>query len=215
MEKIISDEEKRCSCGGEKVCYSSDVGGVEYEDEYVVYCPGCGVVHQRVGKSGGSPCADNWHTECPFCGRSGDDHAPIPFYLAGYLTRYLPLLKFKIGRTEVWIALYGDPLKEEAIVLDRPSVFSQKKIELDLPVPYNRTELGEVSENYDEVSVSFRLIKAGDKEARVEAVIREQHGYWYNTGLDDAKPAVKTTRQEIIITANGKNHLSFNTRQLS
>lgn len=208
MKEILLIKERHCGCGGEKVCYSSNVGGVDNEDEYVVYCPRCGVVHQRIWISGDSLCADSRQTECPFCGRSGDEHLPIPFYLVGYVTRYLPLFKFRIGKTKAWIVLYSDPLEEGAIVLDYPWVFSQKKLKLNLPVPYDHTELGAVSEIYDEVNVNFRLFEGSNKNAKIEVIIRKRKGYWYYTSLDDGKPAVETTRREIVITANGRNHLS-------
>jgi len=214
MEATAKDDKRLCACGGEKVCYSSDVGGVEYDDEYVVYCLKCGVVHLRQSVYGGSPCSSDWLTKCPFCGRDNDEHAPIPSYLWGYVTRYLPLLKFNMSETEVWIVLYGSSSEEEAIVMDPFQRFGGRRIKLPLPVPYDRTEIFPTWENYDEVSLSLRVLETGESKARIEAEIKERGGYWYYGSLDDAKPPIETTRKEIVITVDSEKKFFFTVNPL-
>lgn len=61
-------------CGSpDTICLCQDVGGVEYYDEYTLYCKTCGYTEQRI-EYGGSPLSSNFHTKCPFCGKTGLDH---------------------------------------------------------------------------------------------------------------------------------------------
>lgn len=49
-------------------CLWWDVGGVEYYDEFILYCKKCGYTESHI-EYGGSQLSANWDTRCPFCGQ--------------------------------------------------------------------------------------------------------------------------------------------------
>jgi len=61
-------------CGySNATCSCRDVGGVEYYDEYTLYCEKCGYTASSI-QYGGSPLSANWDTRCPFCGQDQRAH---------------------------------------------------------------------------------------------------------------------------------------------
>lgn len=67
--------ERRCqNCGSTFIhCYHREVGGVDYEDEYTIFCKSCKYTDNKT-LSGGSPVSGNWETDCPYCGKSCHGH---------------------------------------------------------------------------------------------------------------------------------------------
>lgn len=79
-----------CECGSEDtLCCHADVGGVDYLDEFVLYCFDCGKI-DRKDISGGSPMGEDWHNDCPFCGVSSCSHPSMPSCLNGWASHLDP-----------------------------------------------------------------------------------------------------------------------------
>jgi len=171
-------KELKCSrCGGSAKCYHQDVGGVEYYDEYVLYCFKCGLI-ERAMKYGGSPMSDNWGTDCPYCGVDCFSHEATPPRLCGYSTRYLPIFKFKMGKREIWIVIYASAAtKEQIMLVSDPNGYTGLLVPLDLPVPHMEGEISEVDENKyhlyhsDELKLDFKVNQSDENQAEIEVSI--------------------------------------------
>ena len=140
-------------------CFHQDVGGVDYIDEYVLYCGSCGYIERR-SVSGGSPLGDNWTTSCPFCGIECYAHQETPPQLRGYNKRYILLHQFS-----VLDQLFQIAIRDEKIVLEAITQFPQ--VPLDLPLPHNYDNIGIVSEYYDSVWLDFKTLEIGSDYALI------------------------------------------------
>jgi len=197
-------KELKCpACGGPAKCYHQDVGGVEYYDEYVLYCPKCGRI-ERSTIYGGSPMSDNWGTNCPYCGVDCYSHPGTPPELWGYSFRYLPLFKFNLAGKSFCIAIRDGKVELEA-EYSFPFI---PPMDLDIPIPYNLTSISTTWETYDEVGLDFSMISSTDKTAEIRIRINERKGYWYYGSLDDQIPSVVTTEKKLIVLKGEKKSFS-------
>ena len=189
-EKVL-----RCPlCRQESECFHQDVGGVDYMDEYVLYCVSCGHTERR-SVYGGSPLGNNWTTSCPFCGIECYIHEKTPPQLWGYSKRYLLLYQFSVSDQLLQIAI-----RDEKIVLE--TIIQFPLIPLNLPLPYNKDEIGIVSEYYNSIGLDFKTLEAGTDYALIEISIRKRQGYWYYGSLEDATPPVEISTRRLRVRIN-------------
>ncbi|MEE9378983.1 MAG: leucine-rich repeat domain-containing protein [Candidatus Lokiarchaeia archaeon] len=64
-------------CGNLAECYCRDIGGVDYHDEFTLYCENCDFIERKY-YSGGSPVSADWYNPCPYCGRYEYQHDKTP-----------------------------------------------------------------------------------------------------------------------------------------
>ena len=194
------EEKKRLECPkchSEAQCFHQDVGGVDYDDEYVLYCKTCGNI-ERVRRYGGSPVSDNWVTNCPYCGGDCFRHEGTPSELWGYSHRYLPLYSFKAGEGKAGESRFRIALRDEKVVLERYPYLESGGIELGLPVPYSNDYSSPVCDKWDNLRLQFESVEVEPNQTVIGVRVLEQKGYWYCGSFDDRIPSP---------TVRGKNRL--------
>jgi ribosomal protein S27AE len=185
-------------CGSITPCYTKDVGGVDYSDEYTRHCPNCGNI-TRGTKNGGSPLGENELTECPFCGRGTYAHEETPAELWGYIHRYLPLHSFDFGGWKMSIIVKDDHIVLKNETDDIPCI----EIQLNLPVPRKYSKIHTTWEHYDEIALTFENTHTENNIATIEVTISEQIGYWYYGSTDDEVPGVEISYKKITLIKKG------------
>jgi hypothetical protein len=180
----------KCSeCGSPAKCFHQDVGGVDYYDEYVLWCDSCGKIERSL-VYGGSPMNDNWLTSCTFCGADCFPHPGTPSELWGYSHRYLPLFKFKIFGIEFCIAV-----RDEKILLETEFIWPYiPSKELDIPLP-NKKMPCEEPDVFGELKLEFSLLNLCQKFADIRVEVRYQQ---YSEHFIKDPPVIVATRNLLV-----------------
>jgi len=175
-------------------CYHQDVGGVEYCDEYILHCQKCGNI-ERMDVYSGSPC--------PYCEKNCNEHPEAPLELRGHVKKYLPLYSFTLGKEDFRIVIRNKEIFIDSVPFNRfPSV------ELDIPVPYDRTKDSLICEDRNNLSINFNFKNITQMVTKIDVSIAEQKGYINYDDLDWVMPC-RIEKKKLLVELDESNKLKI------